>query len=60
MEEEVVKEFKWGKEQQKAMDLLKNALVSLPALRPIVYEGENTGKIILGVDASLAGFGAIL
>jgi len=51
-------EFYWLKEQQTAMDELKKALTSAPALNPIDYESE--GKIVLSVDSSLAGWGAIL
>ena len=56
-------DYIWGTEQQRAMDKLKEALVSPPALRPIVYTaelGKEQGKIVLGVDARLLGFGAIL
>jgi len=56
-------DFIWGPEQQTAMDELKKALVSPPALKPIVYTaepGKKLGRIVLGVDASLLGFGAIL
>ena len=56
-------EFIWGEKQQQAMEELKSALISPPALRPIVYvpEGdEGIGRIVLGVDASLVGYGAIL
>jgi len=51
-------EFYWLEEQQIAMDELKKALTSAPALNPIDYESE--GKIVLSVDSSLAGWGAIL
>jgi len=40
------------------MNKLKKALTSAPALNPINYESE--GKIVLSVDSSLAGWGAIL
>lgn len=50
--------FVWGFEQQEAMDDLKNALTSPPALRPIDY--EEGGAIVLSVDSSLQGWGAIL
>jgi len=56
-------DFVWGIEQQNVMDKLKGALVSPPVLQPIVYPaepGKERGKIGLGVDASLLGFGAIL
>ena len=45
-------------EQQITMDELKKALTSAPALDPIDYESE--GKIVLSVDCSLVGWGAIL
>jgi len=51
-------EFYWLEEQQIAMDELKKALTTPPALNPIDYESE--GKIVLSVDSSLAGWGAIL
>ena len=55
--------FKWGPEQEKAMRDLKHALVSPPALLPIAYTaelGKTQGRIVLGVDASCLGYGAIL
>jgi len=51
-------EFYWLEEQQIAMDELRKSLTSAPALNPIDYELE--GKIVLSVDSSLAGWGAIL
>jgi len=51
-------EFYWLEEQQIAMDELKKALTSAPALNPIDYKSEE--KIVLSVDSSLAGSGAIL
>jgi len=51
-------EFYWLEEQQIAMDELKKALTSAPALNPIDYESE--GKIVLSVDSSLVGWEAIL
>ena len=63
-EEEIERVFKWGPEQEKAMRDLKHALVSPPALLPIVYTAEpgkkTPGRIVLGVDASRLGYGAIL
>jgi RNase H-like domain found in reverse transcriptase/Integrase zinc binding domain len=50
-------EFIWDTKQQYAMDLLKMALTTAPALRTIVY---NEGEIILAVDASLLGWGCVL
>ena len=46
--------FVWGKEQMEAMDLLKLALTTLPALVSLDYS-EGAGDIILVVDASLEG-----
>lgn len=40
------------------MDDLKDALTHAPALKPIDYKAD--GKIILSVDSSLLGWGAIL
>ena len=45
------------------MEELNCALISPPALRPIVYvpEGdEGVSRLVLGVDSSLVGYGAIL
>ena len=51
--------FVWGKEQIEAMDLLKLALTTPPALVSLDYS-EGTGEIILAVDASLEGWGGVL
>ena len=51
--------FVWGDEQQASMDILKEALTSAPALRTLNYS-EGAGEIILAVDASLQGWGAVL
>ena len=51
--------FTWGKEQVEAMDLLKFALTSHPALVSLDYT-ERAGDIILAVDASLEGWGGVL
>ena len=51
-------EFIWGERQQEAMDTLKNAFINTPVLRPIDYQAK--GRIILSVDSSLIGWGAIL
>ena len=63
-EDEIERVFKWGPEQEKAIRDLKHALVSLPALLPIVYTAEpgrkTAGRIVLAVDASRLGYGAIL
>ena len=50
--------FEWGPKQQEAMDDLQQALITAPALKPIDYEAS--GKIVLSVDSSLIGWGAIL
>src|SRR5258706_3818075 len=52
------KDFFWGPEQQAAMDDLKDALTHAPALKPIDYKAD--GKIILSIDSSQLGWGAIL
>ena len=62
-EEEIERMLKWGPEQEKAMRELKHALVSPRALLPITYTaelGKTPGRIVLGVDASHLGYGAIL
>jgi len=46
--------FEWGEEQIKAMAQLKRYLTEAPALISISYE-ENTGLIILAIDANLKG-----
>jgi RNase H-like domain found in reverse transcriptase/Integrase zinc binding domain/Reverse transcriptase (RNA-dependent DNA polymerase) len=51
--------FDWGLEHDEAMDALKEALVSAPALVTLDYS-EGAGLIILMVDASLRGWGAVL
>ena len=51
--------FVWGKEQQAAMETLKLALTTAPALRSIDYR-KDAGEIILAVDASLQGWGGVL
>lgn len=51
--------FSWENEQQEAMDKLKMALTTAPALITLVYT-DGAGEIILAVDASLKGWGAVL
>lgn len=51
--------FEWGWAQSEAMETLKGALCNAPALMPISYEPE-AGEIILAVDSSLQGWGAVL
>lgn len=41
------------------MDFLKIALTTPPALMPIDYS-ENAGSVLLSVDVSLTGWGAVL
>ena len=56
-------EFIWGLEQPQEMERLKAALIAAPALKPIVYTPDSQGfigQIVLGVDASQLGYGAIL
>ena len=53
------KEFVWETIQQKAMKVVKDALISAPALRTLDVE-EGHGQIVIAVDASLEGWGAIL
>ena len=55
------KEWFWGTEQQAAMDYLKTVLTTAPLLCKIQYDpSSGWGAIILAVDASLWGWGAIL
>ena len=51
--------FDWGMPQILAMEKLKEALTTAPALMPISYEAD-AGEIIMAVDASLDGWGGIL
>ena len=51
--------FEWGQEQDDAANALKLALTSAPALVKLDY-GDDAGKIILAVDASQKGWGAVL
>ena len=53
------KEFVWETNQQKAMKVVKDALISAPALRILDVEEEH-GQIVTAVDASLEEWGAIL
>ena len=52
-------DWKWTTKQDLAMDHIKLALTSAPALVKVDYS-ENKGEIILAVDASLTGWGAVL
>ena len=51
--------FVWGREQQVAMEKLKLALTTAPALMPLDYS-EGAGEIVVGPDASLNGWGGTL
>ena len=51
--------FVWGEEQETAMDTLKLALTTAPALKPLDYSSL-AGEIILAVNSSLKGWGATL
>ena len=51
--------FHWGTEQEEAMESLKEALTTAPALMPINYE-PGAGTIIAAFDASGTGWGAVL
>lgn len=59
--------FEWGRAQQEAMDQLKEALTTAPALRSIEYPVQlsdgtmsEVGDIIVATDASGTGWGAVL
>jgi hypothetical protein len=52
-------EFQWETEQKKAMAILKEALCNAPALKTFDVS-DGAGQIVVGVDASLEGWGAIL
>ena len=49
----------WGSEQETAMNLLKKALTEPPALTRISYD-KDAGDIVVGVDASLEGWGGTM
>ena len=51
-------EFQWTDQCQQAFDLLKKAVTSAPALRPIDYESDNA--VVLAVDSSKYAVGFIL
>ena len=51
-------EWEFGPDQQAAMDDLKQALLTLPALRPINYKSDS--PVILSVDTSYLAIGFIL
>ena len=51
----------WGPDQDKAMALLKEKLTTAPLLCKIHYDPKDGwGQVVLGVDASLDGWGATL
>ena len=52
-------EFVWGSQQMRAMDLLKIALTTPPALMPLDYSIE-AEFILLAVGSSFSGWGAVL
>lgn len=52
-------EWEWGDPQQAAMDTLKHRVTTPPILISIIY-GPDGGEIILMIDASLEGWGAVL
>ena len=52
-------EFVWEEEQEEAMQRLKDALTTAPALLPLDYSPD-AGKVILAVDSSVTGFGGVL
>jgi hypothetical protein len=51
--------FRWEEKQAEAMEALKDAITSAPALVGIEY-GEGAGEIIAAFDASKRGWGAVL
>ena len=46
-------EFEIGDEERAAMQMLKEAVINSPALRPIDYESE--AEVTLAVDSSIIG-----
>jgi hypothetical protein len=53
-------EWRWGEEEQRAMDTLKAAITSAPILAPLIYDDPRYGEIFLMTDASLDGWGGVL
>ena len=51
--------FQWETEEKKAMAILKEALCNAPVLKTLDIS-DGAGQIVVGVDASLEGWGAIL
>jgi hypothetical protein len=51
--------FVWGAEQDKAFQYLKDSLTTAPALKTLNTSLDG-GRIIVAVDASLGGWGAVL
>jgi hypothetical protein len=52
-------EFRWQSEHKVAMEALKYALCNAPALK-MLDVSNYVGQIVLGLDTSLEGWGAIL
>jgi len=52
-------EFQWETEEKNAMAILKEALCNAPALKTLDVS-DGAGQIVVGVDVSLEGLGAIL
>jgi hypothetical protein len=52
-------EWEWGENQRRAMNTIKQAIMSPPALSSIDY-GEPALMVFIGVDASAEGAGAVL
>lgn len=50
--------FHWDHEEQQAMDILKNAVITSPALRAIDYKSSR--PVIFAVDSSIIGVGFVL
>jgi len=51
-------EFQWETKEQKAMAILKEALCNAPALKTLDVS-DGAGQIVVGVDTSSEGWGAI-
>jgi hypothetical protein len=47
--------WEWGEEQEKAIEDLREAVIKLPALKPLDYESET--PVILAVDTSCIALG---
>ena len=53
-------EWKWGEDEQAAMDRLRGMITTAPVLATLVFGDERYGIVYLMVDASLEGWGGVI